>query len=67
MNNTTVRWIPALLIEGEPLECGITQSVIERQPGLFATSREALAAAVRLLPQRLEAIGATAKCVEVNA
>ena len=62
-----VQWSPALLLEGEPLEYGITRSTVECLPGLFATSHEALRAALFILATRPEAIGATAKRVGVSA
>jgi len=56
-----VRWIPCLLIEGEPLPCGITTSYPERLPGCFYTHEEALRAAVAMLGKRPDAIGAVAR------
>lgn len=60
-----VRWVPVLMLEGPDLEPGISTSFYERLPGSFATSGEAMAAAYAVISQRPDAIGYSAKRVEV--
>lgn len=62
---TKVHWVPCLLLDGEPLPCGITTSYPERLPGLYNTSAQAMAAAESAIHQRPDAIGISAKRVEV--
>lgn len=57
---TAARWVPALLIPGPDLEPGISQSFAERQPGDYTTADEAMNAALALLKDHPEAVGATA-------
>lgn len=71
MSATTVttkkQWAPCLLLEGQPTACGITTSYPERLPGLYDTSAQAVAAAEAAIHQRPDAIGISAKRVEVPA
>lgn len=62
-----VRWIPLLILEGQELEPGLSSSVYERLPGSFATSTEAMGAAEAALRKHPDAIGYSAKRVEVPA
>lgn len=61
-----IRWIPLLILEGPDLEPGISTSFYERLPGSFATSTEAMDAAEAALRKRPDAIGYSAKRVEVS-
>lgn len=68
LNQTsTVQWIPCLVLEGDPLPDGITISHYERFPGLFKTSGEAMDAGEVAIATRPDAIGYSAKRVEVTA
>lgn len=61
---TTVQWVPCLLLEvGRLLDD--TTNYLLRLPGAFNTQREALDAAEKLSCQRPDAIGYSAKRVEV--
>lgn len=62
---TKEQWIPCVVLEGEPLPDGITTSYLERLPGAFDTCREAMAVAEKSARLRPDAIGASAKRVEV--
>lgn len=64
-NATIVRWVPVLMLEGPDLELSITTSFYERLPGSFATSSEAIDAAQAAMEQRPDAIGCSAKRLEV--
>ena len=67
MSTTKKQWAPCLLLEGQPTACGITTSCPERLPGLYDTSALAMAAAEEAASQRPDAIGISAKRVEVFA
>lgn len=68
MSNTTKeQWMPCLLLEGQPTACGIPTSNAERLPGLYDTSAQAMAAAEVVAHQRPDAVGISAKRVEVSA
>lgn len=62
---SAVVWVPCLLIDAGPLPCGIETSHQERLPGAFDTQREAMEAAEKLARQHPDAIGYSAKRVEV--
>ena len=64
---TKEQWAPCLLLEGQPTVCGITTSDYERLPGLYDTSAQAMAEAEAAIQQRPDAIGISAKRVEVPA
>lgn len=61
------QWIPCLLLQGKPLPDGITTGYPERLPGFYDTPSQAMAAAKMAIYQRPDAIGCTAKRVEVLA
>lgn len=61
-----VQWLPFLDLMGELLPDGTTASYQELLPGSFATSAQAMAAAVAAIDQRPEAIGISVKRVEVH-
>lgn len=61
-----VKWSPCLLIPGEPLPDGIATNIYEHLPGLFATSREAMAVAHAVVVTRPDAIGCCARPVEIG-
>lgn len=63
---TIIQWAPCLLLEGQPTACGITTSYSERLPALYDTSAQAMAAAETAIHQRPDAIGYSAKRVEVQ-
>lgn len=54
---SAVVWVPCLLIEGQPLPCGIEASYPERLHGAYQTPRQALQAAEKALALRPDAIG----------
>ena len=54
---SAVVWVHCLLIEGEPLPCGITTSYYERLHGAYETPRQALHAAEKALALRPDAMG----------
>ena len=60
-----VKWVPCLLVEGEPLPDGITTTSYERLPGLFKTSDEAMDAGEAAIVLRPDAVGYSAVRVEV--
>ena len=62
---TIIQWAPCLLLEGESLPDGISTSYAERLPGVFSTAREAMDAASMALALRPDAVGYTAKRLEV--
>lgn len=64
---TKEQWVPCLLLEGLPTACGITTSYAERLPALYDTPAQAMAAAEAAANQRPDAIGCSAKRVEVPA
>jgi hypothetical protein len=67
MTATTVtRWAPCLVLEGAPLPDGITTSYLERLPGLYDTAAQAMAAAGAAIRTRPDAIGYSAKQLEVR-
>ena len=61
-----LQWAPCLLLVGQPTACGIATSYPERLPGLYETSTQAITAAVAFMHQRPDAIGVSAKRVEVT-
>lgn len=65
MSTTKEQWAPCLLLEGQPTACGISTRYPERLPGLYNTSAQAMAAAEAAIHQRPDAIGISAKRVEV--
>jgi len=62
---TQVQWVPVLVLEGAPLPDGITTSYLERLPGVFDTPSQAMYAAQAALSLRPDAIGYSAKRLEV--
>ncbi len=61
-----IQWVPCLVLEGEPLPDGITTSHLERLPGAFDTQLGAIGVAEKAARQRPDAIGYSAKFVEVR-
>ena len=67
LNQTsTVQWIPCLRVQWHPMPGGIATTCTERLPGSFDTHHEAMEAAENLAHQRPDAIGISAKRVEVQ-
>ena len=67
---SAVVWVPCLLIEGEPLPCGMTSSYCERIQGThYESQAQALAAAMCAADERPKAIGISCvrEVVEVSA
>ena len=62
---TKVQWVPMLVLEGEALPDGITTSYLERLPGAFDTPSQAMDAAQAALRLRPDAMGYSAKRLEV--
>ncbi|WP_338497610.1 hypothetical protein [Delftia tsuruhatensis] len=63
-NNTAIRWISCVVLQGELTASGLLSSYIEHLPGNFATSAEALAAAEKFAHERQDVIGCSAKRTE---
>lgn len=63
---TKEQWIPCLLLEGERTACGATTSYPQRLPGAFDTHSEAMAAAEKVALLHSDAMGYSAKRVEVT-
>ncbi len=67
---SAVVWVPCLLIEGEPLPCGMTSSYYERVQGMhYDSPAQALAAAMCAADEHPKAIGISCvrEVVEVSA
>ena len=67
MSTTKTKWAPCLLVQWHPMLGGISTTCTKRLPGAFDTPREAMEAAEKLSRQHPEAIGCSAKRVEVPA
>ena len=63
---TPARWVPLLVLAGYDLEPGISTGFYERLPGCFRNPGEAMDAAEQAARQRPDAIGCSAKRVEVR-
>lgn len=64
--DNTDQWVPCLVLEDKPMQKGITTCHLERLPGVFDTSREAMDAAEKAARQRPDAIGCSAKALRPN-
>lgn len=64
--NNTAQWVPCLVLEDKPMTEGITTSHLERLPGAFDTSHEAMDAAEKAARHRPDAIGCCAKALRPN-
>ena len=67
---SAVVWVPCLLIEGEPLPCGMTSSYYERIQGMhYDSPAQAIAAAMCAADEHPKAIGISCvrEVVEVSA
>ncbi|MEG0052863.1 MAG: hypothetical protein RR928_16310 [Comamonas sp.] len=60
-----IRWMALLILEGPCLEPGISTSFYERLPGSFHTADEAMDVAQDAADKHPDAIGCSAKRMEV--
>lgn len=66
MSTTKTKWAPCLLVQWHPMPGGIAATCAKRLPGAFDTPREAMEAAEKVALLRSDAMGYSAKRVEVT-
>lgn len=67
MSTTKTKWAPRLLVQWHPMSGAISTTCTKRLPGTFDTQREAMEVAEKAARRHPEAIGYSAKRVEVLA